>query len=172
MLLLGYVLMPMFALVNNIVSCAREMYLVYEISKYCIALIIISWWINFYFLTIYMTTIPLNFYDCDTLLLVTLKYHIGVFVENYIIQLLCTLRKWHRHTFWRSVITHKQCVALLLCITLPCMYLECSFFCMWCRCRWLSKTTPFRRVEPHLLNLQELSHIPFCLMVPADHAAS
>ena len=109
-------------------------------------------------MTIYMTTVPLNFYDCDTLLLVNLKYHIGVFVENYIIQLLCTLRKWYHHTFWRSVITHTQCIALLLCITLPCMYLECSFFCMWCRCRWLSKTTPFRRVEPHLLNLQELSH--------------
>ena len=43
MLLLDYVLMPMFSLVNNIVSCAREMYLVYKISKYCIALIIISW---------------------------------------------------------------------------------------------------------------------------------
>lgn len=119
MLLLDYVLMPMFSLVNNIVSCAREMYLVYKISKYCIALIIISWWINFYFLTIYMTTVPLNFYDCDTLLLVNLKYHIGMFVENYIIQLLCTLRKWYHHTFWRSVITHTQCIALLLCITLP-----------------------------------------------------
>ena len=34
MLLSDYVLMPMFALVNNIVSCAREMYLVYKISKY------------------------------------------------------------------------------------------------------------------------------------------